>query len=77
MPVIINSSPVYAAPVADVLALRGLALFDQVVPAFVLYAWVSPRLVGTTISFSPVAPLKFMLSVRYRSFQDFVALPKS
>ena len=37
----------------------------------------SARLVGTTISFSPVAPLKFMLSVRYKSFQDFVALPKS
>ena len=37
----------------------------------------SARLVGTTISFSPVAPLKFILSVRYKSFQDLVALPKS
>ena len=37
----------------------------------------SARLVGTTISFSPVAPLKFILSVRYKLFQDLVALPMS
>ena len=37
----------------------------------------SAKLAGTTISFSPVAPLKFILSVKYKSFHALVALPIS
>ena len=37
----------------------------------------SAKFVGTTISFSPVAPLKLILSVRYKSFHALVAVPIS
>ena len=44
-------------------------------PSLILNA--SARLAGTTISFSPVAPLKFILSERYKSFQALPLAPKS
>ena len=37
----------------------------------------SPKLVGITISFSLVAPIKLTLSVKYKSLQPLVELPKS
>ena len=46
-------------------------------PALSLMLNASARLVGTTISFSVVAPLKFILSERYKSFHAIVPAPKS